>query len=279
MGNIIWIASYPKSGNTWMRSFLCNLLSGGSKAQNINRLGEFCNNESNAMFYRPFFKEPIAEIDAVDIAMIRSDVHRAIAMKKTETTFLKSHNYMGYYEGYPTHNLELTAGWIYIIRNPLDVVISMAHHYGVSIDESIDFLNNEESATESDESNVYSLLSSWSTHVESWTNENHPLVCYVRYEDLLDKAIKTFRRAASIVGINDSGLIKQALRKSSFDEMRRQETKSGFVERIGESSLFFREGRKDQWRQQLTPEQVERVIDKNRVQMERFKYIPRAYKS
>jgi hypothetical protein len=115
--------------------------------------------------------------------------------------------------------------------------------------------------------------------VESWTNENHPLVCYVRYEDLLDKAIKTFRRAASIVGINDSGLIKQALRKSSFDEMRRQETKSGFVERIGESSLFFREGRKDQWRQHLTPEQVERVIDKNRVQMERFKYIPRAYKS
>ena len=278
MGNIVWVASYPKSGNTWMRSFLCNLVSGGSRAQDINKLGEFCNNESNAMFYRQFFEQPVAEVDAADIAKIRSDVHQSIAIKNTGTTFLKSHNYMGSYDGYPLHNPQLTAGWIYIIRNPLDVVISMTHHYGVSADDAIDFLNNEETATQSDESNVYSPLSSWSTHVESWTSENHPQVCYVRYEDMLDKSLKTFRRVASLFGIKDSGSIKRALIKSSFLEMKKQESKSGFVERIGDSSPFFRKGKKDQWRETLTQEQVQRVIEKNRVQMERFKYMPKANK-
>lgn len=279
MGNIVWIASYPKSGNTWMRSFLSNLVGGTSRAQDINTLGEFCNNESNAKFYRPYFDKPVAEVDAVAIAEIRSKVHQGIAVKKTGTTFLKTHNYMGSYEGYPLHDPRLTAGWIYIVRNPLDVVISMTYHYGVSADDAIDFLNNEDTATESSDSNVYSLLSSWATHVASWTNENHPLVCCVRYEDLLDKPLKSFRRVASVFGIKDNGLIKQAFRKSSFDEMKKQEAKNGFVERIGESSPFFRKGKKDQWREVLTQEQVQRVVDKNRLQMERFKYLPKAFRT
>ena len=279
MSNIVWIASYPKSGNTWMRAFLCNLLSVGSRAQNINNLGEFCNNESNAMFYRAFFEQPLADIPVAAIAKIRAEVQRNIAIKQTGTTFLKSHNYMGSFDGYPLHNLELTAGWIYIVRNPLDVVISMSHHYGVSVDDAIEFLNNEETATQSDDSNVFSPLSSWSTHVASWTNENHPLTCYVRYEDLLDKELKTFRRVATMLGIKDIDAIKQAIRKSSFFEMKKQETKNGFVERIGDSSPFFRKGKKDQWSEKLTSVQVQRVIDKNRAQMERFKYIPKTHRT
>jgi hypothetical protein len=279
MGKIVWIASYPKSGNTWMRVFLSNLVSGRPGARDINTLGEFCNNESNAKFYRPFFDKPVAEVDAAVIAKIRSEVQRSIAIKNAGITFLKSHNYMGSYEGYPLHHPHLTAGWIYIVRNPLDVVISMTYHYGVSVDDAIDFLNSEETATEGSESNVYSPLSSWSTHVESWTSDNHPLVCYVRFEDMLDRAPKTFRRVASILGIKDSGAIKQALRKSSFAEMKKQEAKSGFVERIGESSPFFRKGKKDQWHGVLTRDQVQRVIDKNRAQMERFKYIPKNFRN
>ncbi len=262
-----------------MRSFLCNLLSGDSRTGDINSLGEFCNNESNAMYYQPLFEQALAEVPAADIARVRADVHQGIAIKKIGATFLKSHNYMGSYEGYPLHNPQLTSGWVYIIRNPLDVVISMTHHYGVSVDDAIDFLNNEETATQSDENNVFSPLGSWSTHVASWTSENHPLACYVRYEDMLDKALKTFRRVASVFGIKDSGLIRQALRKSSFLEMKKQEVKKGFVERIGDSSPFFRKGKKDQWSERLTSGQVNRVIDKHRVQMERFKYIPKAYKT
>jgi len=279
MSNIIWVASYPKSGNTWMRSFLSNLVVGGSKARDINSLGEFCNNESNAMFYQSRFEQPLAEVEATAIAEARSDVQRGIAIKKAGTTFLKTHNYMGSYDGFPLHHPQLTAGWIYIIRNPLDVVISMTHHYGVSADDAIDFLNNEETATQSDENNVFSPLGSWSTHVASWTSENHPMACYVRYEDMLDKELKTFRRVAAMLGIKDNGLIKQAIRKSSFLEMKKQEAKMGFVERIGDSSPFFRKGKKDQWSERLTAEQVQRVIDKNREQMERFKYIPKAYRT
>lgn len=279
MSKIVWIASYPKSGNTWMRAFLSNLVSSRSRAQDINTLGEFCNNESNAKHYRRFFDKPLTEVDAAAIARIRSEVQKSIAIKKTGITFLKSHNYMGSYEGYPLHNPNLTAGWIYIVRNPLDVIISMTYHYGVSVDDAIDFLNSEETATESSDSNVYSPLSSWSTHVASWTGKNHPLVCFVRYEDMLDKALKTFRRVASILGIKDSGAIKQALRKSSFAEMKKQEAKNGFVERIGESSPFFRKGKKEQWRGVLTQDQVQRVINKNRVQMERFKYIPKDFRT
>lgn len=262
-----------------MRSFLRNLVVGGPKARDINSLGEFCNNESNAMFYRSIFEQPLAEVEAATIAKIRSEVQQGIAIKNAGTTFLKSHNYMGSYDGYPLHHPRLTAGWIYIIRNPLDVVISMTHHYGVSVDDAIDFLNNEETATQSDENNVFSPLSSWSTHVASWTSENHPMACYVRYEDMLDKELKTFRRVASMLGIKDNALIKQAIRKSSFLEMKKQEAKNGFVERVGDTSPFFRKGKKDQWPERLTAIQVQRIIDKNRVQMERFKYIPKAYRT
>ena len=138
MSNIVWIASYPKSGNTWMRAFLSNLLSAGPRVQNINNLGEFCNNESNAMYYRSLFEPALADVPAAAIAKIRAEVQKNIALKKAGTTFLKSHNYMGSYDGYPLHNPQLTAGWIYIVRNPLDVVISMTHHYGVSVDDAID---------------------------------------------------------------------------------------------------------------------------------------------
>jgi hypothetical protein len=279
MSNIFWVASYPKSGNTWMRSFLGNLMAGGSKALVINRLGEFCNNESNAMYYQPLFEQPLAEVEATAIARIRSKVQQDIAMKKAGTTFLKSHNYMGSYDGYPLHHPQLTVGWIYIIRNPLDVVVSMTHHYGVSIDEAIDFLNNEETATQSDENNVFSPLGSWSTHVASWTSENHPMACCVRYEDMLDKEMKTFRRVAAVFGIKDNASIRLALRKSSFQEMKKQEAKYGFVERRGDSSPFFRKGKKEQWGEKMTSAQVQRVVDKNRVQMERFKYIPKAYRT
>jgi len=277
MSNIVWIASYPKSGNTWMRVFLCNLLSAGSEVQDINKLGGFCNNESNAMFYRAFFEQPLADVPAAAIAKIRAEIQKNIAIKKTGTTFLKSHNYMGFFDGYPLHNLQLTAGWIYIVRNPLDVVISMTHHYGVSVDDAIEFLNDEETATQSDDYNVFSPLSSWSTHVASWTNENHPLTCYVRYEDLLDKELKTFRRVASMLGIKDIGAIKQAIKKSSFLEMKKQEARNGFVERTGDASPFFRRGKKDQWAERLTAAQIQRVIDKNRAQMERFGYMPKAH--
>lgn len=279
MGNIIWVASYPKSGNTWMRSFLSNLLIGGSQSRDINRLGEFCNNESNAMFYESRFGRPLGEVEATDIARIRANVQQDIALRKAGTTFLKTHSYLGSYDGFPLQHPQLTAGWIYIIRNPLDVVISMSHHYGVSIDDAIEFLNNEETSTQSDENNVFSPLGSWSTHVASWTGENHPMACYVRYEDMLDKAPKTFRRVASMLGVTDAGLIRQALRKSSFLEMKKQEAKSGFVERIGDASPFFRKGKKNQWIETLSSAQVQRIIDKNRVQMERFKYLPRAYRS
>jgi len=231
------------------------------------------------MFYQPHFAKPLAEVDSTAIAEIRSKVQQDIAIRRAGTTFLKTHNYLGSYDGYPLQHPQLTIGWIYIVRNPLDVVISMTHHYGVSIDDAIDFLNNEETATQSDENNVFSPLGSWSTHVASWTGENHPMACHVRYEDMLDKEMKTFRRVASTLGITDNGLIKQAVRKSSFSEMRRQEAKSGFVEKIGDSSPFFRKGKKDQWTERLTAAQVQRIVDKNRAQMERFKYLPKAYRT
>ena len=279
MGALIWLASYPKSGNTWMRSFLHNLFRNTAAPVSINDLDDFCLGESAAAWYAPRAPRPLAELELEEIARLRPIVHRDFTRAFPDSVFVKTHNYLGEFFGVPLHNMDVTAGGIYVLRNPLDVAISISHHFGETIDEAIAHLANEGAGTPVTDTHVPEVHRSWSTHVASWTAVPNPQLLVLRYEDLLLKPRKHFKKVAQFLGLKPSPeRLERAIRNSSFKALKAQEQKAGFKERSDKAAAFFREGRAEQWRDVLTPDQVRRIIADHHVQMARFGYIPSDYK-
>lgn len=277
MGNIVWLASYPKSGNTWMRAFLFNLIERPTQPQTLARLPEYFESDADPRWYQPLLGDrAVADCDPAEIIALKQAADRAIAASRPRGSVLtKTHNRFGSWNGHPLHNLEVFAGAIYLVRNPLDTVLSVADHYGLDIDAAIDFMADERTATLNDRNTVTSVLGSWSDHVESWTGKEHPAICVLRYEDLLEKPHKAFTRAAKLLGLGaDKQAIKRAVELSSFRVLKAQERKDGFVERSPESKAFFRKGRKNQWLTGLSDDQTARIVERHREQMDRFGYVP-----
>lgn len=277
MSSIVWLASYPKSGNTWMRAFLQNFLTDSDEPADINALDTFFANENTPDWYQGLTDIPLPELNPTQVCALRPQAQARISASRQGTVLVKTHNYLGEFEGFPLHNIGVTAGAIYVVRNPLDVVLSVADHFGFTLDEAIAFINSEEAATQNDELSMGSMLGSWSFHVETWTQPSD-VVCVVRYEDLLEKPVKTF---TSVLGLlrqdKATPRIKRAVANSSFAALKKQENKAGFRERSAHSKRFFREGRKNQWREVLSREQIQAVVDANREQMKRFGYLPKGY--
>lgn len=276
MGNLLWLASYPKSGNTWLRVFLANLVANRPTPLPLSSLPEHCDDDARASLYEALSGRPAADLDIGEVCALRPAVHAQLAGARSGTLFVKTHNFWGFFEGHPLHNPRVTAGGVYVVRNPLDVVVSMMHHFGLGVGEAIDFLGNEETATPNDGPWVGQILASWSTHVASWSGIDHPSFLTVRYEDLIEKPMKHFARIAKLVGVDrDRARIERAARHASFDVLAKMERKDGFVEASDKTDArFFRIGRAHQWRTALTRDQIERVVSDHREQMARFKYIP-----
>ncbi len=279
MGAIIWLASYPKSGNTWMRSFLHNLLMNAQEPVAINKLTTFCLGESGGAPYAARAKKPYDQISSEEVARLRPLVHRDFTTASPDSVFVKTHNFLGSWLDYPLHNMEVTAGGIYILRNPLDVVLSVRHHYAVPIDEAIVQMATVGAGTKTGNGHVPEIHSSWSHHVESWTGHPNPSLLILRYEDMLADSQAAFKKATQFLGLQPpSERLDRAILFSSFKALKAQEEAEGFKERPRNAqAAFFREGRADQWRDELTPDQVRQIISDHREQMERFNYIPADY--
>lgn len=278
MGAIIWLASYPKSGNTWMRSFLHNLLTNAQEPVPINHLTRFCIGESSITPYLARTNKPWDQLQTEEIVELRTQVHREFTRASPDSVFVKTHNYMGTWFDKPLHNMDVTAGAIYILRNPLDVVLSVQHHYSVSLDEAITRLGQIGTGTDLTDSHVPEVHSSWSHHVESWTAHPNPQLLVLRYEDMLKQPMVHFKKTTDFLGVRPpQERLERAVRFSSFKMLKEQELKGGFKERPKQAEAFFREGRAEQWREKLTPEQVRKIISDHREQMQRFNYIPADY--
>lgn len=168
---ILWIASYPKSGNTWVRTFLHNLLKileeDDGAPQDINGMNEFTTWEISAKSYERHLGKPPAECDRKEIAEMRPIVQKEIAENTEGLAMVKTHHALVFDRGTPTINFAVTAGAIYLVRNPLDVAISFAHHMGTTIDFAIDRMAEDDLETSVTERASYEIYGSWSQHVES----------------------------------------------------------------------------------------------------------------
>lgn len=274
MGAIIWLASYPKSGNTWMRVFLHNLLTNAREPIKINALNRFCLGEDRAEYYNHFDPRPLGSLPIEEVMALRLKVQELLTQSSPDSVFVKTHNLLGLIDGVPTVNREATAGAIYLLRNPLDIAVSYAHHYGLTIDETIAQLADPDAGSANTDLVARNFYGTWTMHVQSWTQDPSASLHVVRYEDLVARPGEAFGGVARFLGLDPPAeRLERAIAFSAFDVVRGQEQEGGFVER-SQHSRFFREGRANQWREVLTDAQVAKVVADHRDQMARFGYLP-----
>jgi hypothetical protein len=277
---IVWIASYPKSGNTWARALLHNLVrlrNGEGGEQDINEMARFSTWDLDKKRYAGFLGfEPDNAAHRSEIAATRHAVHQQIADTAGALVFIKTHNSLVMDRGHSTVNFAATAGAVYIVRNPLDVAISYAHHAGSGIDRAIELMALTDAETDGNSNAVYEVIGSWSQHVWSWTRNAHRALHVMRYEDMLADPKKEFAALAQHLLLNPTRRhLTKAIERSSFARLQAQENEKGFRERPPNASRnFFREGRAGQWREVLTPQQIDRIVRDHGEQMQRFGYLP-----
>lgn len=276
---IIWLSSYPKSGNTWTRNFLHNLtnvLSGeADDTQDINRMNAMSTWEIAAPPFEKLLGKTVDQCTREEIASVRHEVQRQIADNANGLAFVKTHHALVMDRKQPTINFEVTSGAIYIVRNPLDVAISFSHHMGAPIDAAIEQMAMDGLETPVAEKSVYEVYSSWSQHVESWTRKPHRTIYVMRYEDMLEDPEKTFSALAKHLLLNPNpSELRKAIDLSSFERLQKQESEKGFREKPKAAEKFFRSGTADQWKKELTPVQIDRIVTDHNTQMARFGYLP-----
>jgi hypothetical protein len=276
---ILWIASYPKSGNTWTRALLNNLLKiiqdeDEGAPQNINRMNEYTIWDISAKPYERLLGQPPKDVDRAEIAKTRPLVQAEIAERTDGLAMVKTHHALVLDRGTPTINFEITSGAIYIVRNPLDVAVSFANHLGSTVDRAIDEMGIRNLETGVSETSVYEVYGSWSQHVESWTRKPHRAIYVMRYEDMLEHPLETFGGLARHLLLPATReQLQTAIDRSSFEELKKQEDEEGYREKPDSATRFFRSGKAGEWRHELTPAQVTKIVQDHHVQMSRFGYM------
>lgn len=272
MGHIYWIASYPKSGNTWMRAFLTAIVTGADNVD-LSLLGKVVPDQNIGYFYSPFMSKPLDKSSLQEFARVRPMAHRAMAAKARGFVLLKTHSMLVRHLGTPTITADVTAGAIYIVRNPLDVAVSYSEFRARSIDTTIKLMNSHGRVLPRPPLASYEVCGSWVEHVRSWTGKPHDRLLVLRYEDMLEQPEVSFRRVVDFLNMEVSDeLLERALAATSFENLKAAEASGGFLERPPQSKEFFRAGRIGQWRELLSEAQVTLLLETCAADMRRFGY-------
>ena len=263
--NLIFLASYPKSGNTWLRLFLANWMH--DRDISMNDLGTigFGAGDTRPDLYMHIADKPVEEIDGHEVAWLRPSVHQYISDTAGDSrVFVKTHNAVGLHDDYETVNSAVTDSAIYVVRDPRDVACSFAHHNGKLIDETIELMGREDALQGHGGTEIGQFLSTWSNHVLSWAHFEKP-VHVIRYEDMKTKAFKTFMGVLRFLEGEepDKARVQRAIKRVSFSKLQRQEKAEGFREQSDKNSQFFRKGQAGSWKKTLTQEQVNAIQSKH----------------
>lgn len=274
---LVLLASYPKSGNTWMRALLtawrvrndedvANLeaMDGGHPLSQRHHLDEVLGVESDYMV-------------PVEILERRSDLHKVQAPLLATPTLIKTHDLCSRgRDGELLYPPETVAGVLFVVRCPLDVVGSAMNHFQLSAADTVKMMANDSSwgalrpggITE----RTPERTGSWSAHARSWVESDYR-VLVVRYEDLLADTLGQLKRIIEFFEFPwDEERGRLAVEKTRFDKLQQQEKQKGFLERPIGTAAFFRKGKSGTWRETLAPELARQVVEDHGEMMRRLGY-------
>lgn len=276
MSGLTLLCSYPKSGNTWLRAVLSEIEGASLKLHGGLPFGM----PAIRRYFDEFMGIDSSELTADEIALARAAYCRALAEAADLPRIWKVHDcfHPPRKDIEPPFPPDALSAVVYIVRDPRDVAVSFANHFGKTIDEAIARMADEETRISR---SVFALkpqlsqyLSSWSGHVESWLDAPGIKLHLLRYEDMLADPEKTFAAALDFLGIEFTReSLAQALHACRFEVLQASEAEEGFSERPPGVEKFFRRGVAGGWRDTLSENQAAHIVAAHGRVMRRLGYL------
>ena len=280
---IIWLASFPKSGNTWMRAFLSSYLYLDLDKENftfnlLKKIERFPNlNQLNNIGIKPK--------SFLDVAKSWIPTQNHINLNN-KINLLKTHQAFGNFENFPFTDSNNTLGAIYLVRDPRDVLISYSKHMKQSIDKTLDLVLEDDSKGnlfEGKNSVIGEIRGSWSQHYNSWKYSNLKEKIIIKYEDLINNPFDTFSKVISHLNYlfrklsfpleTNAERIRKCIEISNFNNLQNLEKKSGFSDNIKSGATFFNKGTTNQWQDELNDKIIYKIEKKFKKEMKELNYI------
>lgn len=276
MNRLVWLASYPKSGNTWLRCFLRAYQYDAFETVDINSIGRISKSACRLNYFRKVSGK--SELTDREIDSLRGTVQAWLTKRVGYFQVVKTHNANTTHASYPLVHSEFTRKAIYIVRNPLEIVDSLADHLNLSHAQAVERMNDPEHTLGSTNSKfVTQYLRTWSEHVQSWANETRFEVLLLRYEDMLADPVTHFSRVVLFLDwYYEQDRVRRAVEFSSFARVRQKEELTGFKEcsDVAKSGQFFRRGESNSWLRCLSDAAAKRVVNDHRDCMQALGYLP-----
>jgi hypothetical protein len=257
---IIWLASYPKSGNTWVRSMVAALMHTDDGEFHFDLLDQI--KQFPIKNYFTNFTNDFGDINEIKKHWLSA---QDLINLDNKVKFLKTHHINCKIDQYNFTDKKNTLATIYIVRDPRNLVKSISNHFSKSLEESKKFLLTTRliGGSNLEKNSVKTLLGSWSDHYKFWKNNNKNFLL-IKYEDLLENTnselikIITFIKKFTPIQTNDIKN-KNIIRTTSFNHLKNLEEKGGFKENahdrtdkaINKKKKFFYLGPDNNWKDSL----------------------------
>ena len=279
---IVWLASFPKSGNTWVRAMISSLIYSDNGVFNfeiIKKIQQFPNKKHFEKFTDKY--QNVQELKKFWVA-----AQEQINLDK-KIKFLKTHHINCKIDEYPFTNKNNTLATIYVVRYPRSLVESFSNYYKINKDAAIKSITSKELVSgagfiKNKQNNVFTIIGSWNDHYNSWTKANANLLI-LRYEDLLINPLKelnkiiVFLKKFIIFNYNDFKT-QNIISSTSFENLEKMEKEIGFfevadIENNQNKIKFFNKGKQNDWRKYLNENEIEYISSKFNYEMKELGYI------
>ena len=265
---IIWLASYPKSGNTWLRMFLKSYF---QKPGTEFRLEDTILDDFKTHGSFPdlnMLKHLKVDFNIFTEIVKNWETLQDYINLNNKTNFVKTHNSMCTIGPYKFTNNRNTKGGIYLVRDPRDVLVSYSNHTGYDYETTFKHMcssSNYETTKDGIKDKTFdkALMGSWSDHYNSWKRYKSSKILVIKYEDMIDNTYNTFKKIINYLNeiddlkINEEKL-SNAIKQTKFDKLQKIEKEKGFSEKKG-GELFFRKGQSGSWKNELSTNLIDKV--------------------
>ena len=277
----IWLASYPKSGNTLIRS----LLSAYFFSKNGNFNFELLKNIKQFPIKELFLKYGVDIKNEKEVIRNYIPIQKFINIKNS-IQFLKTHSYLFNIENNPFTKLEYTLGVIYIVRDPRNVVLSSSNHSSQSHEKSAEDLIKGRELRDKDKEDITVYPGTWAGNFNSWKSfKTVNKYMLIKYEDLIREKDKIFyeilrfiHNLKNVEFVLDKKKFNNVLENTNFDQMQKLESENGFVEsmndkKTGNKVKFFNLGEKTSWKNSLKTSIKNQIENEFKKEMKELGYL------